>query len=108
MELKSLGYAIKRLREKRGLTAKELGDRVQLSEFSVSRIENGRTRIEFIKMVDVCEVLGVSLEDLVIEEDRISKHLSSDQFDALAKARSHALTIQAELRKSLAGLEQVD
>ena len=56
---------LRRLRTKRGMTAAQLGTRVQVNQQTVLRWEWGLRRPEFRMMSTLAHVLGVSLDYLV-------------------------------------------
>ncbi len=57
---KLLGARVKKLREERGLTRRELGDRSGLSEMELGLIENGAKPIRCEDLVCLAKGLGVS------------------------------------------------
>lgn len=65
---KSIGRFIKKLREKRSLTQKELANRLKTSQSAVARIENGGQNLtakELLKIGEVLEHKMISLSDSV-------------------------------------------
>ena len=57
---KTLGARMRRLREGRGLTRRELGDRSGLSEMELGLIENGAKPVRCEDLVCLAKGLGVS------------------------------------------------
>jgi transcriptional regulator with XRE-family HTH domain len=60
-----LGTICRALRESKGLTIAELATLMNLSSVSVRRIEKGRSCPSPKTLVRLCEVLDVSLDDMV-------------------------------------------
>lgn len=56
----ALGKKIKQLREERGLTLKQLGEKIDISEASMSKIENGHW-INLNRIVDLSKVLNFEI-----------------------------------------------
>src|SRR5215831_16851445 len=54
-------------REKQGLLAHELADKVGFTPSKLSRIENMKANATFSVVVPVCEVLGVNVDRLFLE-----------------------------------------
>lgn len=63
--MRKIGAAIRRSREKLGLTQEELGSRVGVSGNTVYLWESGRSGIKLETLQAVADALGCSLEDLV-------------------------------------------
>lgn len=64
MEGDTLGGAIRRLRQERGLTVTELASRAGMEQSSVSRIELGQVVPHHKSVAKLATALGVSVEDL--------------------------------------------
>jgi len=60
----SLGQAIRGLRQDRGLTLRDLADRIGVSPATLSGIENGHTGVSTERVAEVAQVLGVAVERL--------------------------------------------
>lgn len=56
---KLIGSRLRTIRLQRGLTQAAVGGRLNFSEPYLSRIENGKQRINLEKLYDFCVVLGV-------------------------------------------------
>ncbi len=63
---------VKRLREERGLTQKELGEQVGVSRQAINAIETGRFDPSIWLAYDLARFFGLSIEALFLfkEEDR--------------------------------------
>lgn len=60
-----LGFRIKELRKKHGLTQQELGDLVKVTKVSICCYENGTRTPNLDTLLDLADVLGVDLNYLV-------------------------------------------
>ena len=61
----SFGQRFSRLRKQRGLTQEELAEKVGLSGQAVSKWENDASMPDVSLLVDLSEILGVSLDELL-------------------------------------------
>lgn len=59
----SIGRTLRHLRKQSNLSMQELGDKVALSQASISRLESGVTDINFAQLSNVCDVFELSLTD---------------------------------------------
>ena len=63
---------VKEMRDKRGLTQKELGEHVSVSRQAINAIETGKFDPSIWLAYDLAKLFGVSIEELFVfnEEDR--------------------------------------
>lgn len=66
MDEKTMRENIARAREKFGLTQKEIADSLGISRTAYSKIEKGPTRILSRRVTRIAEVLGISLDELLL------------------------------------------
>lgn len=72
---KTLGKAIRSLREQMGLTQDQLGRRSEIHRSQIIRIEKGQVDPTYADVVRIAQGLGVSLPRLALEEARIEGRL---------------------------------
>lgn len=65
------GSAIRRFREKKGLTMAELGELIGVSHTTISRYERGSRTPSAEKLRDIAQALGVSVSEMVDMEKAI-------------------------------------
>lgn len=63
--LKNIGISIKSERLRRGISQEELAEKCDISRNSVSLIETGKINPTIIRVIDIANVLGVSIDSLV-------------------------------------------
>lgn len=63
------GELIRRLRQERGLTLRELAGRLNLSHTYLSRIERGEQDPSLDTLASIADALGVSLRDLILDRE---------------------------------------
>ena len=72
------GITIKELREKRGMTQKELADRICVSDKTVSKWETGKGLPDIAIIEDLSRALGTSVAELLTGELRINENRSGN------------------------------
>ena len=73
-EAREIGRRIKRLREGRHLSSKELAERAGLAPQSLSRIEHGRHDVTFTTLRPILAAMGCSLKDLAMPPREPAPH----------------------------------
>ena len=69
----TFGQRFSRLRKQRGLTQEELGEKVGLSGQAVSKWENDASMPDVSLLVELSEILDVSLDELLGKEQPLTK-----------------------------------
>lgn len=69
----TFGQRFSRLRKQRGLTQEELGEKVGLSGQAVSKWENDASMPDVSLLVDLSDILGVSLDELLGKEEPVTR-----------------------------------
>lgn len=59
---------LKLLREAAGISTTDLGQKVGLSQSAISKLENGKRRIDLEILQDICKALNISLMDFLVSE----------------------------------------
>lgn len=63
MNAVSIGRTIRSLRKQNDLSMQQLGDKVALSQASISRLERGDTDINFAQLSNICNVFGLTITE---------------------------------------------
>ncbi|MGG4288314.1 helix-turn-helix transcriptional regulator [Priestia megaterium] len=58
---------IKAIRERKGITQKELAQRIGISHWWINHVENGKKKPSIRTVAKIAQALDVSIEDLGIE-----------------------------------------
>jgi transcriptional regulator with XRE-family HTH domain len=104
----ALGRAIRRARARAGLSQAALGRRLGLTFQQIQKYEGGANRVDVLRFVDLCDVLGVS-PDALLKEVRESigeaEELApeADERDAL-RLLGLAHSVDADTRRAVAAL----
>lgn len=64
-----IGARIKFLRNKRGLTAMQLAEIVNISREHLSAVENGIKPISLTTLQKICDALGITLAEFFVDEN---------------------------------------
>ncbi len=68
LDQKKTGMFISEMRKEKGLTQKQLADKIGVSDKAVSKWENGRGMPDTSLIPDLCRVLGINLNELLSGE----------------------------------------
>lgn len=66
------GSNIRRLRKEKGLTQAELAKRIGKDSSYISKLENNETKGNLDTLSDIAQALGVSLHDLLSQEEMVA------------------------------------
>lgn len=97
-----IGKRIREFREDRGMSQKELADKIDVSNSRVSNWEQGINRPDADILADLCRVLKVSPSEL------LDVHLSTDELNDQERKVIQAYRTKKELQQAvniLLGLE---
>jgi DNA-binding Xre family transcriptional regulator len=61
----SFGLHVKKIREKKGYTLRDVDNNCALDESNISKIENGRVNIQLSTILELAKGLGVKPKDLL-------------------------------------------
>ena len=93
MNPEAIGKFISEERKAKGLTQKELGEALGLSDKAVSKWENGRSMPDLAVMDDLCKLLDISINDLLsgekLSEDSYTRKAEENMKD-LMNETTHA------------------
>lgn len=82
MDQVKIGKFISELRRERGMTQRELSERLGVTDRAISKWENGRGLPDFACVKPLCDALGISFNEFVagerIEEDAYQKSLEAN------------------------------
>ncbi len=89
-EVKEYSFAkyLSNLREKRNLTQKALAEKIQVSDRTISKWENGFTVPDLHNIRAICKELGVSANSVVLEKNSLSDYIRKF-FQLLLKLWKH-------------------
>lgn len=91
-----IALAIKVLRERKGLTAKELSEQAGLPSYAVSRIDGGKLRLDFLTAARLAPFLGVTLAEMARTAQTHDPELLG-AWRELHSTRSRAAALRAKI-----------
>lgn len=95
MKINEMGMRIRRMREEKGYTAYQMAEMVGMSQPNFSRWENGIiTRVVPERAAAIAKVLGITVEELVGDEDPYTHH-SEEVREWLKKTESKEYVLKA-------------
>lgn len=80
MNQEKIGKFILELRKEKNMTQQELADKIGVTDRAISKWENGRGMPDLSLMKPLCEVLGISINDLISGE-KIDKKEYQNKFE---------------------------
>ena len=80
MEQEKIGKFILQLRKEKGMTQKELAEKLGVTDRAISKWENGRGMPELSLMKALCDELGVSVNELLSGE-KIEREDYQEKFE---------------------------
>ncbi len=87
---KLIGVKVKRLRERKEISSKELAERAGVAAQTISRIEQGHTDVSFATLRKILAAMGYSLKDLANQETELEMENTQKSFNVLLKRLSSA------------------
>lgn len=64
-ELKNIRERIKTIRFEKGLTQENLADMLHISQNAYHKLENGHSKMNLSKFIDICKVLEIEVAELI-------------------------------------------
>lgn len=83
-----IGFRLKQLREKAGISQERLAEIVGVSKFQIQKYEYGKDKMNTEKLQQVAEALSVPVQELFLEGDEalpltVDEHLLVDSYRAI-------------------------
>jgi transcriptional regulator with XRE-family HTH domain len=85
---KLIGVKVRRLRDKKGISSKDLAERAGVTPQTISRIEQGRSDVSFATLRKILAAMGYSLKDLANQELELES--SFQNLEGLKRRLSYA------------------
>ena len=108
MDQIKIGNFIAFLRKEQNLTQRELAERLGVTDRAISKWENGRGMPDLSLLVPLCEVLNISVNELLcgerIEKEDLPEKAQDTLIDALTDSHKKAKTVKWKLLAVLIAL----
>ena len=86
MDFANIGKRIQATRMENKITQKEMADFLGLSMNYISKLENGKTKIELKTFIKICDFLNISIYDVLNEKtDHIIRYMDKDLYELIIK-----------------------
>lgn len=95
VEQEKVGKFISAMRKEKNLTQKQLAEQLGITDKAISKWETGRSMPDNTMLLDLCKILGVSLNDLLSGE-----RLSKDNYGGKAEENMMHLIKENEKQKN--------
>lgn len=83
MDYYSIGQRIRKIRKARGLTQEQLAEKVGISKTHMSHIETGNTKLSLSTFISLAEVLEVSTDEFIHDNNSLARNLSINNIISL-------------------------
>ncbi len=98
MDYYEIGQRIRKIRKARGLSQEVLAEQVGISTTHMSHIETGNTKLSLAVLVSLADVLEVSTDDLLYDQNHLDR---SDTIDAILSVLNSCSTQQIKILKDI-------
>ena len=97
-EAKNHMKMLRKVRKSKGMTMKELGKRVGVSESAISQYETGKRETSFKTLLKICDALKCSV-DYLLRGDEAEKNLTLNDEDGLDELDKQLISLLDELSR---------
>lgn len=104
MDQKKIGSFIAALRKEKGFTQEQLGEKLNVSQRTVSRWETGRNMPDLSLLSVLCEVLGISLAELMKGERIAEQTITKEDASGILSSVLELVKEKQQVRNVLAAL----
>ena len=86
MDFANIGKRIQATRMENKITQKEMADFLGLSMNYISKLENGKTKIELKTFIKICDFLNISIYEIKKKKtDHIIRYMDKDLYELIIK-----------------------
>lgn len=86
MDFSNIGKRIQTTRMENKISQKEMGDFLGISMNYISRLENGKTKVELKTFMKICDFLNISIYDILNEKsDHIIRYMDKELYELIIK-----------------------
>ena len=85
LDYKIMGERLRNARQAKGLTQDKLAEILDVSIAFLSRIESGKTRINLVRLNEICTITGVSESYILNGTSESSPSYLTEEFNSLLK-----------------------
>lgn len=86
IDFSNIGKRIQATRMENKISQKEMADFLEISLNYISRLENGKTKIELKTFIKICDFLNISIYDVLNEKsDNIIRYMDKELYELIIK-----------------------
>lgn len=86
LNFSNIGKRIQATRVENKISQKEMADFLGISMNYISRLENGKTKIELKTFIKICDFLNISIYDVLNEKsDNIIRYMDKELYELIVK-----------------------
>ena len=86
MDFSNIGKRIQATRMENKISQKEMADFLGISMNYISRLENGKTKVELKTFMKICDFLNISIYDVLNEKsDNIIRYMDKELYELIVK-----------------------
>ena len=86
MDFSNIGKRIQTTRMENKISQKEMADFLGISMNYISRLENGKTKIELKTFIKICDFLNISIYDVVNQKSHnIIRYINKELYELIIK-----------------------
>ena len=86
MDFSNIGKRMQTTRMENKISQKEMADFLGISMNYISRLENGKTKIELKTFIKICDFLNISIYDVLNEKsDNIIRYMDKELYELIVK-----------------------
>ena len=86
MDFFNIGKRLQATRIQNKITRKQMAEKLEISEDTIEKIENGIVNLELKKFIEICEFLNISVYDVLNNKnENIIKYMDKDLYELIVR-----------------------
>ncbi len=86
MDFFNIGKRLQETRIQNKITRKQMAEKLEISEDTIEKIENGIVNLELKKFIEICEFLNISVYDVLNNKnENIIRYMDKDLYELIVR-----------------------
>ena len=86
MDFFNIGKRLQETRIQNKITRKQMAEKLEISEDTLEKIENGIVNLELKKFIEICEFLNISVYDVLNNKnENIIRYMDKDLYELIVR-----------------------
>ena len=86
MDFFNIGKRLQETRIQNKITRKQMAEKLEISEDTIEKIENGIVNLELKKFIEICEFLNISFYDVLNNKnENIIRYMDKDLYELIVR-----------------------